>query len=80
MKISKMTKEWVKEICSWQYEPPYDMYNMSYDLEIEEELLDGSYYGVFDQDILIGFFVLEKRHRYHMNRDIKKDILILDWG
>jgi RimJ/RimL family protein N-acetyltransferase len=60
MKINKMTKEWVKEICTWQYEPPYNMYNMTYDLEIEEELLDGSYYGVLEDDILIGFFCYGK--------------------
>lgn len=60
MKIEEMKRESVKEICNWQYEAPYDMYNMTYDSEIEEELLDGSYYSVHEDGILIGFFCFGK--------------------
>lgn len=57
MKIIKMEEKIAKNILNWQYDTPYDFYNMSYNGEALKELLDATYYTVFnEQNGLIGYF------------------------
>lgn len=52
-----MTKERATDILGWKYEQPYDFYNNELTDEALQEMLDGSYYAlVDDQHALIGFF------------------------
>ena len=51
--IKKMTNHWAEEIISWQYEVPYDMYNMT---NAYDELLS-SYHAVYEET-LIGFYCM----------------------
>ncbi|OZM57516.1 hypothetical protein CIB95_08165 [Lottiidibacillus patelloidae] len=54
-----MTSENAKEICSWKYEKPYDLYNMNTD--VFEELMNNNYYEVINNECqLIGYFCLGK--------------------
>jgi [ribosomal protein S18]-alanine N-acetyltransferase len=48
-------------ILGWKYTEPYDFYNNEVTNEAIQELLDGSYYSVIDeQNELIGFFCTGK--------------------
>jgi len=51
--IKKMTKHWAEEIVNWQYEVPYDTYNMT---TAYDELLS-SYHAVYEET-LIGFYCM----------------------
>ncbi len=54
------------EVSGWHYEPPYDFYDATSDLDDLEELLDpkrreDAYFSVFDRGgVLVGFFQFEK--------------------
>ncbi|WP_151734913.1 GNAT family N-acetyltransferase ['Paenibacillus yunnanensis' Narsing Rao et al. 2020] len=56
--VNKMTEKEARSIAEWRYEAPYELYNVTGDLEeILQELLDGSYYAVRSSgDELVGFF------------------------
>ncbi|MDC2865661.1 GNAT family N-acetyltransferase [Bacillus sp. BP-3] len=57
MNIHNLTIEEAEEINTWQYEAPYELYSFTGEGETLKELLDGTYYGVCDeQDELIGYF------------------------
>ncbi|HDX9580627.1 TPA: GNAT family N-acetyltransferase [Bacillus pseudomycoides] len=57
MNIHTLTLEEAKEVNTWQYGAPYELYNFTGATETLEELLDGTYYGVCDgQNELIGYF------------------------
>lgn len=44
-------------IATWQYEPPYDFYNSEQSHETIDEMLDGSYYAVLNEEQeVIGFY------------------------
>lgn len=48
-------------ITSWKYEPPFSFYNMNMDPETIQELLDGSYFSVINQEEeLVGYFCYGK--------------------
>ncbi len=53
------------EISGWHYEPPYDFYDATGDLDDLQELLDakrrkGAYFSAFDErGVLVGFFQFE---------------------
>lgn len=52
-----MTKHMAETINSWEYPAPYDIYNFDSSDESIEELMNGEYYGVYDQqNQLAGFF------------------------
>lgn len=66
--ITNMTPEAVKSICSWQYPPPYDVYNyMSIDEAIKNESpwLDvenaDNYICFWDDEILIAYISIFKK-------------------
>ena len=55
--VKKMTKRQAKDISTWKYDEPYSIYDMDGSKEILDELLDGSYYAVTnEEDELIGYF------------------------
>jgi ribosomal-protein-alanine N-acetyltransferase len=66
-KIKMMNDHDARIIAKWEYEAPYDFYNMENDLEDLEELLDSearkdAYYSAFDeQNRLSGFFCFEEQ-------------------
>ncbi|MCL6600331.1 MAG: GNAT family N-acetyltransferase [Alicyclobacillus macrosporangiidus] len=52
-----MTQADAIEIASWNYEPPYDLYNMGATKESVRELLNGSYWVIGSTDgRTIGFY------------------------
>jgi [ribosomal protein S18]-alanine N-acetyltransferase len=61
-RFAPMTEAEAHEIVAWRYEPPYDFYDVPYDVDQERELLDADYraahyYSVRDeQDELVGYF------------------------
>jgi ribosomal-protein-alanine N-acetyltransferase len=55
--IQPMRKNEAIDVSRWQYKPPYSLYSMNSDTETIEELLDGSYFSVSnEQSELIGYF------------------------
>lgn len=54
MKIIEMTQVYAREIITWHYEPPYDIYNMT---DAYDELM-ASYYAVVEEEEVIGFMCL----------------------
>jgi ribosomal-protein-alanine N-acetyltransferase len=55
--IQPMRKNEAIDVARWKYKPPYSLYNMNGDNETIEELLDGSYFSVSnEQSELIGYF------------------------
>jgi ribosomal-protein-alanine N-acetyltransferase len=55
--IQPMTKNVALDVARWQYKTPYTLYNMNSDDEGIEELLDGTYFSVTnEQSELIGYF------------------------
>lgn len=61
LQIHTMNEEFAKEILTWTYEKPYDLYNNEPSEEGMNELLDGSYYALIDDvEGLYGFFCIGK--------------------
>ncbi|WP_394172805.1 GNAT family N-acetyltransferase [Guptibacillus hwajinpoensis] len=54
--IQPMTLETAKEIQTWTYQEPYSLYSFSEDNEVLEELMDGSYVSVWNEEKLFGYF------------------------
>jgi ribosomal-protein-alanine N-acetyltransferase len=55
--VQPMRKNEAIDVVRWKYKPPYSLYNMKGDNETIEELLDGSYFSVSnEQSELIGYF------------------------
>ncbi|MGN7478285.1 GNAT family N-acetyltransferase [Solibacillus silvestris] len=55
--MKKMNREMAVNILTWKYDKPYDFYNNELTEEAMQEILDGSYYALIDEDKeLIGFF------------------------
>lgn len=53
--IKKVDKNIAKEIASWQYDVPYDIYNMK---DAYDEML-ASYYAVVEEEV-IGYFCMRQ--------------------
>lgn len=43
-------------VGTWKYDAPYERYSLDQGKECIEELLNGTYYGVYKYDYLIGYF------------------------
>lgn len=57
--VKPMNEERATDILGWKYEQPYDFYNNELTDEALQEMLDGSYYALVDnQNTLIGFFCI----------------------
>lgn len=54
--IQNMTIKAAQQINQWTYEEPYDLYSMSGDQEDLDELMDGTYFAVYENAQLIGYF------------------------
>lgn len=53
--LNKLNNSQAHEISKWKYKDEYSIYSMENTKELMDELLDGSYYGILDNDSLIGF-------------------------
>ncbi|MDT3493519.1 GNAT family N-acetyltransferase [Bacillus toyonensis] len=70
MDIHKLTVEEANEINTWTYEEPYNLYNFSGEVEVIEELLDGTYYGCCDANGgLVGYFCFGENAQVPGGRD-----------
>lgn len=56
MIVKEMELENAREISTWTYEEPYSLYSMDSSQETIEELLEGTYYTVFNNSNIIGYF------------------------
>jgi [ribosomal protein S18]-alanine N-acetyltransferase len=57
--VKRMKEEYAKQILTWKYEAPYDLYNNEESSESLNELLENPYYVVLNTDeTLIGFFCI----------------------
>ena len=55
--IEKMTVNKARHILTWTYEEPYDFYNNEETDAALDEMLDGSYYALLnEQNDVVGFF------------------------
>lgn len=60
-RIQTIKLEEAKKIVKWRYESPYSFYNMDQDEESIKELMDGSYFSVYNQEQrLVGYFCYGK--------------------
>lgn len=55
-----MSEADAREIMSWRYLPPYDIYNGEDSDDSRRELLDGTYRAVTAQGVLFGFYCTGK--------------------
>jgi len=55
--VKAMEEKEAKEVCRWNYEEVYGVYNMEGSEESMKELLNGTYYSVTNEDKeILGFF------------------------
>lgn len=59
MKIRDISKEDINDIMTWKYDKPYDTYSFSPSDELFDELSDGSYYSVIENE-LVGYVCFGK--------------------
>jgi len=59
-RLDEMKPEQAEQISKWKYETEYSIYSMDESEELLNELLDGSYFSVRDNDNLIGYFCFGK--------------------
>ena len=76
-----MGENYAREILSWRYSPPYDLYNQEVSAAGVEELLTQSYKAIVDQEgHLIGFYCtgqaaqVPKGHEFNMYQEACLDI------
>ncbi|MDG4658390.1 GNAT family N-acetyltransferase [Ectobacillus antri] len=60
MRTVAMTEEYAVQIANWDYEYPYEFYNMEGSEEAVQELLAGSYQAVVAGEDVIGYFCTGK--------------------
>mgnify|MGYP001230769220 CR=1 FL=1 len=59
--VKEMNMDYANEILHWSYSPPYDFYNIEYNDEALQELLEGSYLAIVSKEgPLIGYFCTGK--------------------
>lgn len=70
------------EIVSWQYPPPYELYNATNSAQAINQLLQGFYYVVFNEGSLMGFFCYAHSARLsgHKKHALYADSNYLDVG
>ena len=57
--IKKLTVNKARHILAWKYDEPYDFYNNEETDEALDEMLDGSYYALLnEQNDVVGFFCI----------------------
>ncbi|WP_242216566.1 GNAT family N-acetyltransferase [Bacillus cereus group sp. BfR-BA-01380] len=72
MNVHNLTLEEAREINTWQYEAPYELYSFTGEDDTLTELLDGTYYGICDeQDKFIGYFCFGDNAQVPGGRDAK---------
>ncbi|MBM7616415.1 GNAT family N-acetyltransferase [Alkaliphilus hydrothermalis] len=55
--IKEMSRDCAIEISNWTYEEPYNIYNGVRSEEFIQELLDGNYFSVIEEnDEIVGFY------------------------
>ena len=65
-----MTEDFAREILTWQYDSPYDLYNQ--DAEDFDELMNGSYYAVLNfANEMIGFYCIGTPAQVPKGHDFK---------
>lgn len=54
--IEPMDRNFAIEVTNWTYKPPYDFYNMDNGKEAIDELLNGTYFKILNEnEVLVGF-------------------------
>lgn len=56
MIVKDMELKDTREISAWTYEEPYSLYSMDDSQDTIEELMNGTYYTVFNDNDIIGYF------------------------
>ncbi len=75
------SKEIAQKIANWEYQSPYDIYNMDGKKEAIEKILSNDYYIYSYEDILIGYFCFgEAAIVPNNNKEIYEDEDYLDVG
>lgn len=54
--LQKMTEQAAREILSWIYPPPYDLYNGEVTEEALQEFAENPYYAIYKEGVLAGFY------------------------
>ncbi|WP_031539961.1 MULTISPECIES: GNAT family N-acetyltransferase [unclassified Bacillus (in: firmicutes)] len=54
--LHKITEEVAREILSWTYLPPYDLYNSEVTEEALQEFAENPYYALYKDGALVGFY------------------------
>ncbi|TFE02384.1 GNAT family N-acetyltransferase [Jeotgalibacillus salarius] len=80
--VQNMTIEAARHINEWTYEEPYSIYSMSGDPEDLDELMDGTYFAVYENDQLIGYFCYGKNAQVPggVKEQLYEDIAFTDLG
>lgn len=70
------------EIVSWQYPPPYELYNTTHSAQAINGLLQGLYYAAFKEKQLMGFFCYAHSARLsgHKQHELYENSSYLDVG
>lgn len=78
VKIIPMDRQTADIISRWDFGAGYEFYNIDEDPYVIETFLNGHYYSVFQEDMLIGFFCDGDSAR--MNDDYVLNSAIIDIG
>lgn len=54
--LQKMTEQAAREILSWTYDPPYELYNGEVTEEALQEFAENPYYAIYEEGELVGFY------------------------
>jgi RimJ/RimL family protein N-acetyltransferase len=76
------SKEIAEKIANWEYNKPYDIYNMNGDENTIKEIIEDDYYSYIYNDIIIGYFCYGKPAIVpnDNSKDIYNDDKYLDIG
>ena len=56
IEIRPMITRAVEVISKWKYEEPYSIYSMNGSEKVKKELMNGTYYSVYNENNLIGYY------------------------
>ncbi|WP_400243914.1 GNAT family N-acetyltransferase [Niallia sp. JL1B1071] len=54
--LQKMTEQAAREILSWTFLPPYDLYNSEVSEEALQEFAENPYYTLYKEGEVVGFY------------------------